>query len=216
MAARPPTCGSIDCNTPMPAALDTTARDGARRGPRARCRKRPQPAPALARARGGRRRSQSERRHIVIGGSRRLLEVTETARSAAGGTIGFRRRPHRSRKRRGRAVAPHQRARRGARKHPCRRRDLRPGQAAQILQLGLRQAVGHRGGLARRRARRSTSCWSACASGGASRNSPISALFKRQQLAHVHLADRAAAGADAPARRPHAQRVGVAASASAA
>ena len=36
--------------------------------------------------------------------------------------------------------------------------------------------------------------------------------FKRQQLGDVHLADRAAAGADAPARRPHPERLGVAAS----
>ncbi len=82
---------------------------------------------------------------------------------------------HRCRSRAGRAVAPHQRACRRARKHLRRGRHLWPRQKADILQPRLRQLVGDRGGVARRASPRSTKSSSGCAKLAAFRNSPISA-----------------------------------------
>ena len=77
----------VDCNAAYAAALDTT-----REAALAECRElAPESgrgkALELARAAGA-GATRTERQHVVIGGSRRLIEITETP-DRAGGTIGF-------------------------------------------------------------------------------------------------------------------------------
>ena len=151
-----------------------------------------------------------ERRHVVIGGSRRLHRDHR-------GAVRRRRenrfcaRSHRSRDRRSGAVASHQRACRGARRDPRLRRNLWPRQAAQILQFRFRLDVGHRRGLARRAALLRGGC------GAAARAPPPPGRrrfpgLQMRAAADVHLADQAAAGVDASAGRPHLAVVDIAAS----
>src|SRR5438477_184684 len=93
---------------------------------------------------------------------------------------------------------------------PCRRRDLWRRQAAELLQLGVCAVVERRGGVARRAplARRSSRTLA--------RTPPYSGIRRFPALQApaartVYVADRAAARADAFARRPDAQRLDLAA-----
>jgi len=105
----------VDCNRAYASALDTTADLVVAEGRELASGARP-----------------GECRHVVIGGSRRLVEIGEVPCST-GGTIGF------ACDRTDREAAEAelwrhiQRARRGARDHPRLRRHLRPRQAAQIF-----------------------------------------------------------------------------------
>ena len=90
----------------------------------------------------------------------------------------FRLRSHRSRDRRSGVVAPHQRARRGARDDPRLRRHLRPRQAAQIFQRRVRLDVGHR----RRLARRTTFLRGSSGAAAGGPSSPRSRRFPRVQV----------------------------------
>ena len=107
---------------------------------------------------GGRQRApprptaHRRRLHVVIGGERRLFEVTEAPGRAGATTIGFAIDRTDRRKRRSGAAPPHQRACRRCSKTFRRGRDLWTGQTAQFLQFGLCRSVGARGGLARGRA----------------------------------------------------------------
>jgi len=84
---RDPALRVVDCNAAFAAALDLT-RDAALARP---CELAPDGGaaepPAIARAAAA-GPAQRDERHVVIGGSRRLLELTE-APARAGGTIGF-------------------------------------------------------------------------------------------------------------------------------
>ena len=170
---RDPNLALVDCNSAYATALDTTRV--------AALADRRELAPAsgrgkaleLARAAAS-GETRTERQHVVIGGSRRLIEITETP-DRAGGTIGF----------------------------AIDRTDLEGAEAelsrhinahAEVLEsidvaiaiygadkrlnffnTAFAAAVAARGRLARRRVRRSTNCWSGCASAAACPSSPISA-----------------------------------------
>ena len=165
----------VDCNAAYAAALDTTREAALAEGRELAPESGRGKAPALAPRRRRRHDAAAER---APRRDRRLAPAHRDHRDARPRRRHdrLRDRPHRSSRTPRPSCARHINAHgRGARKHPRRGRDLRPRQAAQLLQFGVRRGCGASRRIGSPASRRSTRCWSGCASAAAFPNSPISA-----------------------------------------